>query len=283
MTKTTRIAAAIAALALASAALYAQQSNWLAQGASLELPVPSSDLTPPSVAADGSRIEAAPNLPNDYGVTHADVGDADSFGRNLKWLGAMNGFVYFGSTCPRANAPAWERCQPIVAQTVETPFAFGDIASIRLPARASTSLLCQWVTPILSLTHQNTTNTRTYSYFRYWPTITIVSGALSDPASINTITGQSFGGKLIIPMTSHGAWINKPLEPGVVFGERSRDSQVCLGGVLNRRVLIESYGMSEELADKLFASPMDVSLSVQGNLRNVREGYLTLGVRMVGD
>lgn len=285
MTKTTRIAAAIAAAALASAALYAQQLDWLAQSETPAPPPASPDIAPLPVANAVGRVETVPNLPNDFGVTHEQVGDADSFGRPLKWLGIHFLQIAFQPTCPRANAVPGELCQPIPNLNSAISFTQRSSTSIELPAYAATSLICQWISPYQSVTFSNTTSTRRYGIFRTTPVVTIYSEALGDPNSTTTIapTTPWSNGKWVMTLGSHYNNMTRPLEPGVLYNETSRNSQVCMSGILSRRALIEGYGMSEAMADDFFSKPMRLEFGVTGVIQNVQSAYLTMGTRLVGD
>lgn len=279
MTKTSRLATATVVVALASAAVYAQRQDLFSGPTSPDLPAGESspDLPPPS-------IEDERRLPlNDYGATNAEVGDADSFGRNVRWLGLSQGHVYFDINCPRPGMPVGSTCVRLGSLTTETAFDAPDLARIDLPAGSTRSMLCHWLSPMVGLTHQNTTGSRVYSYLSYWPTITLRSDVLNDPMLINALTGAPFGGKLTIQLTSHGGFVQRPLEPGVLFAERSRDSQTCIGGTITRRALIETYGMSPGQADAVFANPMQLSIGMKGVLQNIRYGYIDFGARFVGD
>lgn len=291
MTKTTRLAAIAAAIALASAIVYAQQFDLLGPGTPPAPPAPSPDLVavPVSVADPGLRVETVPNLPNDYGVTHDQVGDADSFGRPLKWLGIDLMQVAFQGSCPRANARPGELCQTIADVNAPTSFTLWSNTSIELPPLAAQSLLCQWVSPVQSVNFQNSTSARRYGIFRTTPVVAIYSDVLNNDASTSgpTVGGTPTvpwgSGKWVIQMASHYNNITRPLEPGVLFNESSRNSQLCLSGIVNRRTLIEAYGMSEDMADELFRQPMRLQFGVTGLAQNVQAAYLSMGVRVVGD
>lgn len=279
MTSTTRLAAAVAALVLASAVVYAQRLDLSGSPTGPDLPAGAltPDLPPPS-------IEDERRLPlNGYGATSAQVGDADSFGRNVRWLGLSQGHVYFDLNCPRPGAPAGSTCVRMGSLTAETAFDAPDLARIDLPAGSTASMLCHWLSPLVGLSHQNITGSRVYSYLSYWPTITLRSDVLNDPMLINALTGAPFGGELTIQLTSHGGFVQKALEPGMTIAERSRDSQTCVGGTITRRALIETYGLSPGQADAVFANPMRVSIGMKGVLQNIRYGYINFGARFVGD
>lgn len=280
----------IAGIALASLAVYAQQSDLLAPGTPPSPPAPSPDLisAPASTADPGLRVEVASNLPNDYGVTHDQVGDADSFGRPLKWLGIHFMRAAFQGSCPRANAQPDEVCQPIADVNAPTSFTLWSNTSIELPPQAAQSLICQWVSPVQSVTFQNSTGLRRYGIFRTTPMVAIFSDVLNDTSSTTTITpiGSAppwSGGKWVMQMASHNNNMTRPLESGVLYNESSRNSQICLSGILSRRALIEGYGMSEAMADELFRQPMRLQFGVTGLAQNVQSAYLTMGTRVVGD
>ncbi|MFZ5636056.1 MAG: hypothetical protein ACOY82_05660 [Pseudomonadota bacterium] len=276
----TLLAATAAAIALASAAVYAERLDLFASSTSADPPPAerSPDLPPPPSIEDERRLPL-----NDFGVTNAHVGDADSFGRGVRWLGLSQGLVYFDTACPRPGMPAAATCIRLGSLTAETAFDAPDLARIELPAGSTASMLCHWLSPLVGLTHQNITTSRVYSYLSYWPTVTVRSDVLDDPMLINPLTGAPFGGQLTIPLTSHGGMVQKALEPGVMLAERSRDSQTCVGGTITRRALIETYGLSPAQANAVFANPMQLSIGMKGVLQNIRYGYIHFGVRFVGD
>lgn len=283
VTKRYVLAISIAAVALASLAAYAQYNGLFQTDPPSSANEISADLATSTRSESGGRVETAPNLPNDYGVTHADVGDADSFGRNARWLGAHTMRIALSPTCPRAGAAPDEFCHPIGNVSAASNFNFASPDPIRLPAAASTSLLCHWMSPILDIGFQNSLSVRRNGTFWLRPRVTIVSDALNDPGSVSTITGQPYGGKLVIEMYSHTIVKGRSIEAGAFWREAERDSQMCIGGVINRRALIETYGMSEELADQLFKSPMQVHFALSGGLQHVSAGYITFGTRLTGD
>jgi len=230
-------------------------------------------------ARAGATAKLAPPL---YPVTTDEVYDVDSFGRNVRWLGLTSAFVSVESGCPKPTQPD-EFCQemnPAVGAT--TSFAFNDAVRIKLPKYASNSILCYWLSPVLTYTWSNPTASRVIGQLRYSPTLTIENPALSDPSLIDPTTGVPFGGKLQTSMTSNELF-QEALEPGVTLTERSRDSTVCMAGLISHKSLIENYGLSPAQADDFFANPMTVSMNVSGNVRYVSSASLVLGLRIVGD
>lgn len=103
-----RLALILASAACLSATVYAQRANLFGPEPLVAPPLDGADIPMPT---GGRRLpgESAPNLPNPFDVTHDQVGDADSFGSPLKWLGVMVRPIYFGPTCPRPGASEYER------------------------------------------------------------------------------------------------------------------------------------------------------------------------------
>jgi hypothetical protein len=234
-------------------------------------------------AAAAMRTEnTIPTQPNPWGVTHAAVGDGDSFGRSANFIGLMNGQVALSPTCPRANAYPGEKCQTITSNIAQTRFDFQNIAEIRLPAASTNALLCQWLTPLISVNYRNGSSVRAAGTLYYSPTATIFNPVLDDPALINPVTGQPFGGKLITGLSSHER-LSMPLEPAFAISEHTRKSSVCIGGMLSRGRLIQVFGLSEAQADRFLASPMTVQLNVSGFSQYVDLAVLSLNMRLMGD
>ena len=80
-----------------------------------------------AVAAPGTTAAA---------VTVDDVGDVDSFGRNLKWLGITSAFINLDTACDPAST---DPCQ--VLGPGQTNFSFPDAARITLPGKSAKSLM----------------------------------------------------------------------------------------------------------------------------------------------
>lgn len=212
------------------------------------------------------------------GPTDDDVGDSGSFGRNVRWLGLASAEVQVTtSACDPAST---DPCQVIPAPAGH--FAFSDVARIRLPADATHSLLCYWFSPLLSVTYENPTASDQLALLQYTPTVTIENAVLADPSLVDPTTGAPFGGHLLASMSSSQR-INQPLPPGMGFTNTTRGSSVCIAGLLSRRQLVESYGLSDAQAEAFFHNPTTLRFNVSGNLRYVSEAQLYFGLRIVGD
>src|SRR5688572_372297 len=79
-------------------------------------------------------------------VTDATVGDAASFGRNVKWLGLLSGYGRLSADCT-ADPADTSPCQTLAPAPSGTGFDFPAVDSITIPGRSANSLLCHTQTP----------------------------------------------------------------------------------------------------------------------------------------
>ena len=212
-------------------------------------------------------------------VTVEDVGDVDSFGRNLKWLGITSAFVTLDSACDPAST---DPCQVLNPPGVLTSFNFPDAARITLPGKSAKSLMCYWFSPVINVNYNNPTAGNVVAMLRYNPTLTVENPMLADPALIDPTTGAPFGGKLTTSMTSSETF-QEALPAGTNLTQRLRDSNVCMAGFLNRRMMIDTYGFTEAQADEFFKKPMTIRLNVSGSARYVGFANMVFGLRVIGD
>jgi len=266
----------IATLALASQTTFARQSplqrSEIFDAVSGDVPTRASVHTPKSMVK-----KAVPGL---AAVSDDDVGDSDSFGRNVKWLGLASMNVTLTSDC--SDPSIGPGCQVLNPAGVVTAFHFDDLAHISLPANASHSLLCYWLSPVLTTTYSNPTGVNTVGFLRYSPTLTIENPVLDDPSLIDPTTGLPFAGRLITGMTSSER-LEVPLPAGTTFTQRTRDSAVCIAGFMSRRQLVETYGLTDAQAKEFFKQPTVVRMNIAGTSRFISEADMIFGFRIVGD
>jgi hypothetical protein len=232
-------------------------------------------LAAPSAAAlRGGSATAAPS--------EDDVGDVDSFGRPLVWLGVTQGNLDLSSSCPPEDGDPTTHCVALNAAPASTPFDLDDIAHVTLPGKSANSLLCYWFSPILNVQYLNPGTTGDVGLLAYSPTLTVESEVLDDPSMIDPTTGLPFDGKLTTGMTA-SEHFEVPLAAGQQQFERTRDSAVCIAGLLSKRALVDTYGLTDAQAKKVFRKPITIRLNVNGSVRLVDEASLMFGLRIVGD
>lgn len=213
------------------------------------------------------------------GPSAADVGDVDSFGRSLTWLGLTDAWIELASDCSGSSA---DRCATLAAAPAATTFAYDDISHVTLPKNASHSLLCYWFSPYLQVSYDNPTAAPATAVLSYVPTITVENPVLDDPALIDPNTGLPFGGSLLTGLTSSERF-EVPLAAGQQSFHRDRDSAVCIAGLISRQSLVDNYGLSDAQARQFFKKPTTLRLNVQGSAQFVGDASLYFGLRIVGD
>lgn len=212
----------------------------------------------------------------------ADVGDVDSFGNALRWLGVTQASVVLSDACDPVLPGAADQCVVVAAPGLPTAFNFRDIARITLPRNAAESLLCHWFSPVLTMTYANPGTVPAMGQLSYSPTLTIDNPVLDDPALINAATGLPFNGSLETSMTASERFI-EPLDPGAVQSVRDRDSAVCIAGFITRRALVDNFGLTAAQAKEFFKRKTTVHLNVSGSSRYVSDANLIFGLRIIGD
>jgi hypothetical protein len=230
---------------------------------------------------DYARIAAKP-LPPPAPPTDADVGDAASFGRNVRWLGVVsNERVYASTNCASilAQVPGAD-CRQIADATYSTS-DFERIASIRLPARASNSLLCHWLSRAVSVRFNNPTATPVQGRMTFTPYFTVENPVLNDPALINPTTGAPFGGELTVSAGTEDEIV--ALLPNLPIQRTRRDAMVCQSGMVSKRALVETYGLTPTLADSFFANQTTVWLNAEVTTQYAEAFSFIGGLRIVGD
>lgn len=213
-------------------------------------------------------------------VTVEEVGDADSFGRNMKWLGLMSGYVSLATDCtPAPGDPADPNCVTLNPAPAFTPYNLTDLATITLPGRSTHSLICHWQTPIISVVYSNETGGRQPYRFQALASYRIESEVLqglSDPAS-----GDPYNGAIELALGS----INDAgyLEVGDFFTRQYTQSRTCIAGLVSKRALVDQYGLTEAQARRFFREPVTITMSIRGNARMVEAASINFGTRFSGD
>ena len=218
------------------------------------------------------------------GPTVDDVGDLDSFGRNVRWLGQKADFFGVSTDCAAwTEGDPSARCQQVSDTNAYTAYQFDDIVHFNLPANASQSLLCNWLTPNVQMNFIDNPGTNVIvGQMSYSVTATIENPVLANPALINPVTGAPFNGSLNVGSLAYEVF-QSPIVPGYAAISTQRKTVACNTGLMSKRALKETYGLTQAQADSFFASPTTVHLNVRGSTRNVEHLTFWLGARLLGD
>lgn len=215
-------------------------------------------------------------------VTVEEVGDADSFGKPVKWLGLMSGFASLQTDCtPPAGEPANPGCITINPAPATTVINAVDVATITLPGRSSETLLCHWQTPIVSYRAFNGTVAVQSFNLRATPRYRIQSEVLDDPTLIDPTTGAPFAGSFVVSLTAIAK--GGSIEPGEFESETITGTRMCVGGMVSKAALIAQYGLTEAQAKRFFRKPITITMSITGQARMVDNAVINFGTRITGD
>lgn len=220
-------------------------------------------------------------------VSPDDVGDADSFGRGVVYIGlAQSGEVSLQADCtPAPGEPPLgpdDRCITLNPAPAATTFDERDIGRIHLPAKSTKSLICFAVTSFPLWEFYNPTATVANGTFRFNYGFTIENEVLDDPSAIDPNTGLPYGGVIELPFGS--PVIDSPsIEPGGSHLQRVITSRHCIGGLLSKQALSTTYGLPDSLVERFFKKPTTIRLNMGGSMSFVDAADLLFGVRFYGD
>jgi len=250
-------------------------------------PEKSPDVLQPQRLGKAAARVSSPLLLAPSGVTAAaaptaeDVGDPDSFGRNVTYLGlAQTQSVVVVDDCS-ASDPAFERC--IVANAAPAPTTFDEdgLATMNLPARATKTLMCFALTPFIQVQWENNLATPATARFSANALITIDNEVLDDPTLIDPDTGLPFGGVLSLGL---GTFTDiHTIQPAEIDIKALQVSRSCIAGIISKRVLVEVYGLSETQATQFFRKPMTITFGARGTVAMSQFTNYFYGIRLYGD
>lgn len=213
--------------------------------------------------------------------TVEEVGDPDSFGRNVTYLGLAQTLAVVVLPDCTGSDPTFERCIVGNPAPSSTSFDESDLGSITLPAKASKSLLCFTLTPLVQVNWQNTLAAPALARFSANAVVTVENPLLDDPALIDPGTGMPFGGSITVGLsTFHDT---HTLQPGETDSKTLFMTRACIAGVMNKRALVENYGLTENQAREFFKKPMTVRFGSRGTVALSEFTSYFYGIRLYGD
>jgi len=205
--------------------------------------------------------------------TNADVGDANSFGSKVVWIGVVaTGAVFLANDCaPRLpDLGPDDRCVTLSGPT--THFEFADLGRITLPANSVNTLICHWATPSGYYVLNNPTAAVATAAFRFQATYRIESTVLQGPP---------FNGGIDVALSGH--FDQQTLAPGAQQTHSLTASRDCIGGLITKSSLVNDYGLTETQARSFFQGPITIRAGMTGDATRVSDGQLLLGTRLTGD
>jgi hypothetical protein len=217
-----------------------------------------------------------------------DVGDADSFGKPVKFMGAASGFVTLSaSPCPSPTAtpspPATannDQCFQLNPAPSPTSFDAQDIARIKLPKDATKDNIYPVFNMFLNYQLQNSTGAADNGLFRFTAYMIIESTVLNDPSVIDPGTGSPANGKLTFEFA-----YNYLDDRSMQNGDRQRLRLMVprVGNTGVNKAQLVAQGIPAAIVDNLFKNPMTVRMSVTGAAKLCTDATITGNMRLFGD
>ncbi len=214
-------------------------------------------------------------------VTVEDVGDADSFGKNVTYLGLAQSIgITLTDDCTGTD-PLVERCTVQNPAPALTTVIENDLAVINLPPKATRTLMCFTLTPSIFIDWVNFTGSQQMARFNANALIRIENPVLADPALVDPATGLPFNGVLEIGLST---WSHLQTMPdNSREQERSMQTRSCIAGLISRRVLVDDYGLTDTQAKEFFKKAMTVRFGARVTAAMSQYTNYFYGVRLYGD
>jgi hypothetical protein len=214
-----------------------------------------------------------------------EVGDFDSFGRNVRYIGTMqSGTVSVQGDCtPDPSFPLGpdDRCVAANPAPAVTNISVNDVGRVLIPGRATHSIICHWQTPLVVYGFYNPTGLfQDDARFVVTPMYTIENEVLDDPALVDPATGLPFGGQFQVGLG--GIRRERSLQPGESQVEREAGTRVCIGGIVSAQML-RGMGLSDAQVTEFFKKDTTITMGMQGQAKLVEFASIIYGVRFVGD
>ena len=231
----------------------------------------------------------------------ADVGEAESFGHPALYMGAASGFVQLRPSCTPAPAPVPpntannDQCFELNPQPDPTGFTANDILRIKLPKKATRTIIYPALNFFVHYNLRNQTASADDGLFSFTATVDIESDALLDPSILDPnnpdpVTGAPMpaAGKLR-GLFSYLYTVDRSLPAGA--HDRQRVTLVRVGNAGINKASLVGMGLSQTVVDNLFAGPMTVRMNMVGNTQllnmgpggNIAGATVTANMRLFGD
>ncbi len=221
--------------------------------------------------------------PSLMSVTDEEVGDAASFDKNAKFYGVVStGVVIIDSDCslilPELGPD--DRCLEITDTTLLTDVTYNDIGRITFPAKSAKNIVYAITNHNTSVFSRNGTAANSTGLFNYFPSFTLESEALNDPAAIDPATGNPMNGSY----TTGGVGSRtsqKTLAPSFVELDNLSYTRANTLGFSRR--FWEQIGLPQTVIDNIYKKPMTIKLNLRVRARFVEFGTFNYGVRFLAN
>jgi hypothetical protein len=111
--------------------------------------------------------------------------------------------------------------------------------------------------------------------------VNIDNEILDDPTLIDPDTGLPFGGVLSLGLSTFTD--SHTLQPGETDFKSMQTSRSCIAGIISKRVLVDTYGLTETQATQFFKKPMTITFGARGTFALSSFANYFYGIRLYGD
>jgi hypothetical protein len=221
-------------------------------------------------------------------VTTADVGEPDSFGKNVKFLGtAVTGAVYMHKGCDAASLSVDgivlgvdDRCLDVTNTLVTSTATFNDIGRINLPAKSADNVIYFIANNLFNYSIFNPTATANFGRLTYSPSVTIESDALLDPAALNPDTGLPMNGSFTTGISGSKTF-NRTYQTNASDFGLERYSTAATRGFA--RSYFADLGLPNNVINQIYKKPMTIKLNLRVSTRLVEDGVAFYTMRFTGN
>ena len=222
-------------------------------------------------------------------LTAAEVGEPDSFGKNVKFLGtATTGTVFVYYSCDPAvllaelelTLGADDRCLAAANGGANASGTFNDIGRITIPGRSADNVIYFIANNSINNEFQNNFANGLPVFFTYSPRITIESAALNDPLAVDPNTGQPLNGSLTVGIMGTKQFF-KTVPAGEFEYFFDNYSSAATRGFA--RGYFADLGLPPTVVNNLYRQPMTIRLGMRLSVRNVYLGRYFYTMRFTGN
>jgi hypothetical protein len=216
--------------------------------------------------------------------TAADVGDVESFGHAALYMGVATGSVELSPDPCTGPAPMpgdGSQCFQLAPAPAATTFNAEDICRIKLPKKATRTIIYPALNFFVNYQLNNTTGTfQPQGLFNFTAILTIQSDALLDPSIIDPATGLPANGK----MSGQFSYVYRD-DRSMQINDRQRQriTLVRVGNAGINKAALVAQGWPQSVIDAMFTGPMTVSMSMTGGARLATDANVTGNMRLFGD
>jgi hypothetical protein len=217
-------------------------------------------------------------------LSAADVGEPDSFGKNVKFFGvASSGIVILTTDCSEANVGILgpdDRCQLITDQSVVTGVNYVDLGRMTIPGRSVDNVLHVISRGSYTYSMGNLGTTPSLGRVGYVPSITLESIAFNDPSAIDPATGLPMNGALRSTGTNLFA-MTKTIAPGAIENLSNRSGSSSILGF--SREYFRQIGMTDSAINLFYKNPVTIKIGIRASTQLVSEAVFSYSIRLMGN